>query len=599
MQSIKWRFVLIYFLLVLAVLLIVASSITGRLESSLIEDKVDNVKSQMISMIATGGYFQSEDLAESYRGIRASLTERRFQNDEDIYVILDEDFPTILAAKSNYKYPVDNLSVSNVEELRISLINVAFDGEMKQDIVEGEQGKEAHLVVPIVGKNSKIKGVVYGVLNLTGIDRTLNRAKRIMLSSSLVALFITILLSYMIASGITNPIRRVTEVAKQMSQGDFKQRVQVKSRDEIGRLGDMFNFLTVELERNMNRMEMEQAKLNTIFNQMAEGVVAINSLGTVIHMNDRARDLFRIHRDVPEEDISLTFEEMGIHSVTFQNPYTLEGEEELTMGERTYKVIYAPFEDRALKVGGLIVVYQDMTKERKLEEMRREFVANVSHELKTPITSIKSYAETLMEHPVDGETAKNFLQVIDRESDRMAHIVRDLLTLTTLDYKTEEKELEFRDVSRIAKAAVDRVRVMFAEKNQALYEDYEDHIYSLTDGEDLLQVVINLLSNASKYTPEGGVIRISSKQIGKENHISIADNGIGIPTEDQAHIFERFYRVEKSRSRNMGGTGLGLAIAKEMMETLQGEIRLESSPGKGSTFTIVLPAVEEENHGEK
>lgn len=589
MRSIKWRFVAIYFMLVLAVLIIVATSITNRLEANLIQDKIDNVKTQIASMVTTGGYFRSADLQENIRGIRASLTERRFQNDEEVFVLSDRDFLTILAAKTNRLRSLEGARITSVEDIRMGLVKSGYQGETRQEIVRTSRGQEAHIVVPIIGKDAEVKGLVYAILDLTSIDATLNRTSRIILDSGIIALIVTAFLSYMIARGITGPIRQVTEVAKRMSQGDFKQRVAIKSRDEIGRLGEMFNFLTVELERNINRMDLERAKLDTIFNRMVEGVVAIDEKGQLLHINDRAREMFGFPKELPVESISIDAPSLGVSNLNYQDASTLYGEGELTREGRHYRVLHAPFEDRELNVGGVILVYQDMTKERKLEEMRREFVANVSHELKTPITSIKSYTETLMHYPVDDETRHHFLQVIEHESDRMAHIVRDLLTLTVLDYKTEDKPLHACDASSIAHTALERMRMMATDKHQHLQSDLDAPYFVRCDPDDLLQVVINLISNAVKYTPEGGHIRVGTLREGSDIHLYVQDDGIGIPEKDSAHIFERFYRVEKSRSREMGGTGLGLAIAKEMIERMHGKILLSSIPDHGSTFTIVLP----------
>lgn len=586
MKSIKWRFVAVYFLLVLAVLLVVASSITGRLEASLIEEKRDNVTNQINSLITTGFSFQDDILDPNQRWLQTVLSDRGFQNDEDIYIIGSEDFENILASKTADAIDLQGTNVYTIEKLNPALIKRGYLGEKVFDVIETDTHREAHLVIPIVNESSNVKGLVYSVMDLSNISNTITRANRIMLDSGLIALGITIVLSFIISNGITSPIVKATEVAKSMSEGNFDERIKVKSNDEMGRFADMFNYLAAELKRNIERTEIERAKLDTIFNQMIEGVVAIDSNRKIIHLNDRARELFDQPLDVEPKNLDLRLADMGLSSINFANPFSLEGEGDIKLHNKSYRFIYAPFEDRNLNVGGVIVVYQDMTKERKLEEMRREFVANVSHELKTPITSIKSYAETLMKYPVDEETKMNFLEVIDQESDRMAHIVSDLLTLTTLEYSSEEKELKLVNLTDIAKSAAERMKMAIADKNQALYTDFTEDLHSFANEEDLLQVVINLISNAVKYTPSGGIINVGTWTDGRKNYISVKDNGMGIAKKDQARIFERFYRVEKSRSRAMGGTGLGLAIAKEMVDAMKGDISLESEVAKGSIFTI-------------
>lgn len=588
MRSIKWRFILIYFLLVLSVLLIVSASIIGRLDFSLTEDKISNVKNQINSLLSSSGYFSGELSDENFRGIKASLNERRFSDTDDIFVLSSQDFTTVIASKTVNIANFDGEYAYNIEELNVSLIKDGYDAKTKNIfITDPKTGvKTSHLVVPIIGEDNQVKGLFYAIINLDGVKRTIARAQNIIFDSGLVALVVTIVLSYIIASGVTGPIRSVTNVAESMREGDFSARVNVKSNDEIGQLSAMFNKMADELEANLNRMDLERAKLNTIFNQMLEGVIAINKEGKFIHINDRAREIFDIPPDLPIEKLDISLKTMGLITLNFKNPFTLDGETDFTIKDKSYRILHAPFEDKDLNVGGVIAVYQDMTKERKLEDMRREFVANVSHELKTPITSIKSYAETLMKYDVDAETTKNFLKVIDSESDRMAHIVRDLLILTTLDYKTEEKKLTGVDLNAISHTAVERMRLTAKEKDMTIYEHYGDDIFALADEDDALTVVINLISNAIKYTPNGGVINVESKLENAAVYLSVSDNGPGIKPEDQKRIFDRFYRVEKSRSRALGGTGLGLAIAKEMMENMQGEISVHSDGKNGTTFTL-------------
>lgn len=594
MRSIKWRFILIYFLLVLAVLLIVSTSILSRLEASLTSDRINGVKSQINALLSSSSYFSSESLDENIRGIKASLNERRFSNADDIFVLSSSDFETVIASKSDSINSYDGQYAYNIEELNVPLIKEGYEGVSKSVVLNQDDAsqKEAHLVVPISGQDNKVKGLFYAIINLDVISKTLSRAKRIIFDSGLIALMITVFLSYIIASGITGPIRQVTQVAKKMSEGDFDAHVEVKSNDEIGKLSSMFNSMAVELKNNIQRTELERAKLKTIFNQMIEGVVAIDKEQNIIHINDKARDLFNIPREKNVGEIELDLKTLGLYTVNYQNPFTLQGEIDFNRNNKNYRILFAPFEDKDLNVAGLIAVYQDMTKERKLEEMRREFVANVSHELKTPITSIKSYAETLMKYPVDQETSRNFLTVIDNESDRMAHIVRDLLILTTLDYKTEEKEKKPCNLSEILHSATERLRLMAKDKNMSISESYEEDLYSMADEDDLLQVMINLISNAVKYTQEGGKIEVETKTDGNYNYVSVKDNGVGIKPEDQKRIFDRFYRVEKSRSRALGGTGLGLAIAKEMVEDMNGQIFVESDGTNGSKFTLKFEAVD-------
>ena len=347
MRSIKWRFVLIYFLLVLAVLLIVSTSIIGRLDSTLTNDRIMSVKNQINSLLSSSSYFSGELLDENIRGIKASLNERRFSDTDDIFVLSSEDFETIIASKTDDLSTYDGQYAYNIEELNVALIKEGYAGIEKSIILENyETGiRSAHLVVPITGVDNKVKGLCYAIINLDVITKTLQSAKRIIFDSGLIALLITIILSYFIASGITGPIRQVTDVSKKMSEGDFNQRVEVKSNDEIGQLSSMFNQMAVELKNNIQRTELERAKLNTIFNQMIEGVVAVDKFGKIIHINEKGRNLFGVKEDMPLSNIELNLKTLGLSSVNFQNPFTLAGEADFVLNDKNYRILYAPFED--------------------------------------------------------------------------------------------------------------------------------------------------------------------------------------------------------------------------------------------------------------
>lgn len=585
LKSIRWRFVFIYFLLILSVVLILFSSITTRLENSLVNDKIKNISDRITQMLDTT-YFKSDSLDENIRGIQASLI-RRFQNDEDIYIISSEDFTNLLAVKSSHANRNIGQNAYTLEELKVELIQNAYRGNFSNKMFV-ENGNKQHLVFPILSQNNKVSGVLYAILHLDSISDTLNRVKRIMLDAFIFTLIITIIFSFILASGITGPIRQATEVAKKMRDGDFSLKLQVKSNDEIGRLAEMFNMMSMELDRNIKYIKRESNKLDTIFSHMQEALLAIDQDKNIIHINPMAKEVFGVCNEKTLDAANLSLDDIGLINVNIKNPYSIYGENFITRDDKTYKAIFTAFDDENLDTSGILIIYQDMTKEKHLEDMRRDFIANVSHELKTPITGIKAYAETLMNMDLDAETRNNFLKVINDESDRMAHIVRDLLTLSTLDNVVEEKKKELVNITDITKNAVMRQKMIIKEKNQSIHEYYQDDLFVYTNKEDILQVIINLISNANKYTNEGGVIKVETYKKGSSVMISVEDNGIGIPKADLDKIFERFYRVEKSRSRSMGGTGLGLSIAQKMIETLGGKILVESELNKGSKFTIVL-----------
>ena len=289
-------------------------------------------------------------------------------------------------------------------------------------------------------------------------------------------------------------------------------------------------------------------------------------------------------------DIPLDLKSVNLRQLNYDEIDTLEGDEVAEINSEVYKIKYAPFKNDLGHIGGIIVVFQDITVEHKLDIMRKEFVANVSHELKTPITTIKSYAETLLERDLDESTSQKFLTVIDNECDRMARLVKDLLQLSNLDYKkTNWKRAEI-SLGDTLNDIISKLDLLFKEKDQKVVTNIQENMENIVvDKDGIEQVILNIISNAIKYTDKHGEIEIQSYQNEDNLIIKISDNGIGIPDEDQERIFERFYRVEKGRSRELGGTGLGLAIAKEIIEAHDGQIILKSESGQGTTVELHLP----------
>ena len=412
-------------------------------------------------------------------------------------------------------------------------------------------------------------------------------------------LLISVLLSFLLSKTMITPIERLTEGAERVAEGDFSHKITVASRDEIGVLTGTFNAMARQLKETLQEVDSERNKLDTLFIHMTDGVVAFAGDGAVIHANPAAREM--LGRDIAPggaEDYNTLFGDIAPLSAVLclEQPGYLEGERET--GGRSLELLLAPFAGEAQ--GGVMVVLHDVTEARRTEELRREFVANVSHELRTPLTNIRSYAETLVDNAgsVGAETEKNFLTVILNESDRMTHIVQDLLTLSRFDSGYSALKLtrfSFEDIVRDVYNAV----LMEAQRHgHRLGLRLEPQLPRIVaDRERVVQVMMNVVSNAIKYTPDNGTIDISAGRAGDRVWMEVADNGIGIPAEDRPRIFERFYRVDKARSRESGGTGLGLSIAKEIIDRHQGRIFLVERPGPGITLRIEL-LVEGPDHGQ-
>ena len=380
-----------------------------------------------------------------------------------------------------------------------------------------------------------------------------------------------------------------------VAEGDFSRKIQVASRDEIGVLTDTFNDMADQLQDTLRQVENERNKLDTLFLHMTDGVVACSRDGKVIHSNPAADQMLLRHIG-PESDYGQLFGDIAPLDQVLEAPDHLEGE--LQVRDRFLQLLLAPF-DRGREGGGALVVIHDVTAQRKNEEMRREFVANVSHELRTTLTNIRSYAETLAESAEDIPPAmeKKFLGVILNESDRMTHIVQDLLTLSRLDSGRDDLKLGRFSFEAALQDLYNAVYMEAQRHAHTLKLELESELPAIVaDRERVLQVMMNIVSNSIKYTPDGGHITISAGRTEDRVWMVVDDDGIGIPPEDRSRIFERFYRVDKARSRQSGGTGLGLSIAKEIVNRHQGLLELQDKDGPGLALRLELK-IEGPDHG--
>ena len=446
------------------------------------------------------------------------------------------------------------------------------------------------LAVPIVSGAGTY--IVYILDSRATVDALTGELFSIILSALGLGLVICVVLSFLLAQILITPIRALTLGTRQVAAGDFSQRIEVEGQDEIGVLTRNFNHMAKVLQDTISEAENERNKLSTLFLHMTDGVVAFSAAGNLIHCNPAATQM--LARTL---DPTTTFDELFADQaeldtlLTLKRPQYLEAQK--TAGDRELELFMAPFSSDQTQ-GGALVVIHDVTEQRKSEQSRREFVANVSHELRTPLTNIKSYAETIVSAGDDlpRELHDNFMGVIINEADRMTRIVQDLLTLSKIDYGKMEMNISrfsfAKAISNVYEAAK-----LNAEQNHhhTMVFHCEDNIPDvLGDRERIEQVVMNIVSNAIKYTPDGGKIEIYAGSNGKSVFVRVTDNGIGIPEKDLPRLFERFYRVDKARSRESGGTGLGLSIAREILSQHKGEIKIDSVYGEGTDVRITLPA---------
>ncbi|MCU6710456.1 cell wall metabolism sensor histidine kinase WalK [Paenibacillus sp. J5C_2022] len=456
-----------------------------------------------------------------------------------------------------------------------------------------------YVAIPIEQIPTEKPYIIRLAVTLDEVDRSVARLTMVLAGGLLILFVIAALISYRIALSMTRPLEQITKVAKRIKNMDYRARVKVTKQDEIGELGTAINAMADSLQVQMGRIKQNESQLQSVLANMINGVVMIDASGTVLLMNRRAEEVlgFSARELVGRHysDAKQQYELSQIIKEAFQTRQHLK--EEVTFyypEERLLELNLVPISQGGQEFSGILLVLQDVSAIRRLERMRSEFVANVSHELKTPIAAVKGFAETLLGGAVkDEETASSFLKIIYDESDRLNRLIGDILELSKIE--SRRVPLLFSPVE--LEGFVDKTLTLLeAEANRKgiqLHQKVESGLFVEADEDRLRQIIMNLLSNGINYTMEGGRVSIDIHALNDDLiRMKISDTGIGIPKKDLPRIFERFYRVDKARSRSSGGTGLGLSIVKHLVELHKGTITVESTVGVGTTFTIDLPVIQ-------
>ena len=406
---------------------------------------------------------------------------------------------------------------------------------------------------------------------------------------------ITLLVGYYISKSVVKPINRLIESAEKVANGEeIEISNQENKKTEVDGLVNAFSLMTNELKQNLNEMVKQKKQIETILLHVTDGIIAFDMAGKIIHINPAATNLLQLKED--ENEFDKIFKklniEINLEKIVYLENWT-SSEQRINVGEKFINLLFAPFQDENDRPAGVVVVIQDITGHVKLDNMQKEFVADVSHELKTPITSIMGYADTLLETEYDKEMQTKFLEVISSEAKRMARLVTDLLVLSRYDNKKITKEETEFDLGELTKKCIERLQFEIEKKHHHVECFVTANVPPVkADKYGIERVILNIISNAIKYTPENGVIKAYVGFVYNDAYIKVIDNGIGIPEKDLNRIFERFYRVDKARTREMGGTGLGLSIAKEILNQNNGSIDIKSESGKGTEVVIRIPVAE-------
>lgn len=424
----------------------------------------------------------------------------------------------------------------------------------------------------------------------------IEQTKILILGTILVFSCIVFVVGLFIKQTIFNPIIKAMKNAQKIANGESVELIEIpknkkrkKKNKDMDSVIQIINLMTGEMKQKLNEVNRQKREIEAILLHMNDGVIAFDENGNIMHINPAAKDLLEINTEKNFGEIFNRFNtNINMEAIMYLDNWD---EQKINIGEKTLNVFLASYKDENDLSSGIIAVIQDITEHVKLDNMRKEFVADVSHELKTPITSIMGYADTLQDGDYDKETQQKFLSVISSESRRMADLVSDLLTLSRYDTKRMKREVSEFDLGELAKKCQEKLEIEIERKEQNV-ECYvtADVPPIRADKNGIERVILNVLSNAIKYTPEQGSIKIYVGFVYNDAYIKVIDNGIGIPKEDLTRVFERFYRVDKARSREMGGTGLGLSIAKEIIEQNKGSIDIKSEYGKGTEVVIRIPA---------
>ncbi|MDK2854836.1 MAG: two-component system, OmpR family, sensor histidine kinase ResE [Bacillota bacterium] len=439
----------------------------------------------------------------------------------------------------------------------------------------------------------EVVGAVYLYAPLAPITRTIAAVRRLILYGILVTLVVATVLAFFLSRRISRPLIHMERAAQAMAAGDFSPRVNVRTDDEVGRLGQALNHLAEELARTLDALGAERDQLASILGSMTDGVITFDAGGAVLIFNPPAASYLAPLTELTAGqklgvDISLPELEEAFRQVVETG--AVQGAE-VTAGAKVLACRLAPLRDPRGTVRGVVCVLLDMTRERRLEEMRREFVANVSHELRTPLTYLQGYTEAILDGlAADPAEEKKYLKIILDETLRLRRLVSDLLDLSRIEARQLALEKGEVNLAELCREVAEKVRPLAEEKGIRLELNVPAALPAAWGNTDRLQqVLINLLDNALRHTRAGGKVEVTAEVQGEELAVSVRDTGPGIPPEDLPYIFERFYKVEKARTRTTAGTGIGLAIVKGLVEAHGGRVWVESTPGRGSVFTFTLP----------
>lgn len=592
-QSVQFKLVIMYLLLIIVAMQVIGAYFVRELEGQLEKNFQDSITNSitLLDYNAREEIIKNSDNSVKLQNdIRELLVDYSRASSNLIEVRIVDDKGKILGTSNlNNQGIVGQKSNDPLVKRTLSLGTTSEDKIYKD---ESNKNNRVWVNVSSIKNKGQVIGAIYLVADIESVYKQVDDITNIFITGTLIAMIITAVLGILLSRTITKPIVEMKRQAYAMARGNYSRKVKVYGVDEIGELADSFNTLTKRVQEAQAMTEGERRKLSSVLAYMTDGVIATDRRGKVILINTPAEKMLRVKHESANGRSIIDVLDIGD---TYQFEDLMEVDGSLTMDRSTLDkpyVLRANFSVIQRETGfnnGVIAVLHDITDQEKVDQ-RRDFVSNVSHELRTPLTSMHSYLEALSDGAwEDKEIAPRFLEVTQNETERMIRLVNDLLKLSRMDGGREQLEKSFVNFTDFFNHIIDRFEMMKKETIMFKRHIPREPVIIEIDEDKVMQVLDNIISNANKYSPDGGRISFYLKKFEDEIEVSIADEGLGVPDEDLANVFDRFFRVDKARSREMGGTGLGLAIAREVIEAHGGRIWAERNKNKGTIIKFTLP----------
>lgn len=593
-QSVQFKLVIMYLLLIIVAMQVIGAYFVRELEGQLeknFQDSITNIITLLDYNAREEIIKNSDNSVKLQNDIRELLVDYSRASSNLIEVRIVDDKGKILGTSNlNNQGIVGQKSNDPLVKRTLSLGTTSEDKIYKD---ESNKNNRVWVNVSSIKNKGQVIGAIYLVADIESVYKQVDDITNIFITGTLIAMIITAVLGILLSRTITKPIIEMKRQAYAMARGNYSRKVKVYGVDEIGELADSFNTLTKRVQEAQAMTEGERRKLSSVLAYMTDGVIATDRRGKVILINTPAEKMLRVKHESANGRSIIDVLDIGD---TYQFEDLMEVDGSLTMDRSTLDkpyVLRANFSVIQRETGfnnGVIAVLHDITDQEKVDQERRDFVSNVSHELRTPLTSMHSYLEALSDGAwEDKEIAPRFLEVTQNETERMIRLVNDLLKLSRMDGGREQLEKSFVNFTDFFNHIIDRFEMMKKETIMFKRHIPREPVIIEIDEDKVMQVLDNIISNANKYSPDGGRISFYLKKFEDEIEVSIADEGLGVPDEDLANVFDRFFRVDKARSREMGGTGLGLAIAREVIEAHGGRIWAERNKTKGTIIKFTLP----------